>query len=104
MLSAQRDSHTGQRWLFIRQKLCEAWISPSPSVRPGASDWLLWIRRGDCPSLAKCQLRLEIESRLRAWLLQRFHRRLSELSFAELWAIAQGKHPTPKRRVKSEWS
>jgi hypothetical protein len=35
--------------------------------------------------------------------LQRFHLKLRDLSFEELLAVAQGKHPTPERRVKSEW-
>jgi hypothetical protein len=68
-------------------------------------DWKLFIKRRGEPALCyKCPLRLEVESRLRAWLLQRFHRRLSDLRFEELCAIAQGKYPTPKRRVKLKWS
>ena len=38
---------------------------------------------------AKCPLRLEIESRLRAWVLARYHRPLATLNFAELLAIAE---------------
>ena len=44
---------------------------------------------------------LLVESRLRAWLLQRFRRRLNDLCFAELRQVAKRaeKHPTPRRRV-----
>ena len=39
----------------------------------------------------KCQLRLEIESKLKAWLLQRCGVPLSTLSYEELRLVAEGK-------------
>ena len=62
-------------------------------------DWRLWVRRKPHePALSrKTPTQLLVESRLRAWLLQRFHRRLRDLRFAELCRIAERaeKHPTP---------
>jgi hypothetical protein len=63
-------------------------------------------RNSNEPALArKTPTRLLIESRLRAWVLQHFRRRLRDLRFEELCQIAEQaqKHPTPTRRVKSEW-
>ena len=54
-------------------------------------DWRLYVQRVPelPPSAGKSPTRLLIESRLRAWLLQRFRRRLSDLRFAELREIAE---------------
>jgi hypothetical protein len=104
MLSLEQNSFTGEVRLLIRNDLAEAWISYyPPSFNPfDRHDWRLWVKRREHePARArKSPTGLLIESRLRAWLLQRFRRRLRDLSFEELCAIAQGKCLTPRRRMK----
>jgi hypothetical protein len=106
MLSLEHNSFTGEVRLLIQSDLAEAWLSYyPPHFNPfDRHDWRLWVRRHAVePALArKTPTRLLIESRLRAWLLQRFHRRLRDLRFEELCHIAEQaqKHPTPKRRVR----
>jgi hypothetical protein len=117
MLTLEYDKETGAPKLYIRNPFAVAWIDQYRRLRTDVYDsnfthvheihnWRLWVRRRPelLPSKGKSPTGLLIESRLRAWLLQRFHLKLRDLSFEELLAIAQGKHPTPKRRVKSEWS
>jgi hypothetical protein len=101
MISTHRDSFTGETRLLVRQGFAEAWISPCPRLHSDQSDWVLWFMRSSQPSLAKCQLPLEIESRLRAWLLRRFRRRLRDLHFEQLCALAESaeKRPVPERQV-----
>ncbi len=107
MLSFEHNTFSGETRLVIHSGLAQAWISYYPPLFDPRDrhDWRLWVKRKpDEPALSrKSPTRLLIESRLRAWLLQRFRRRLRDLCFEELCAIAQGKHPTPKRRVKFEW-
>jgi hypothetical protein len=55
------------------------------------------------PSKGKSPTSVLIESRLRAWLLQRFHLKLRDLSFEELCAIAQGEYLTQRHRIKLGW-
>lgn len=74
--------------LYIRDVPVTAWIEPRAGVR-GEADWTLWIERHGRPSCAKSPTRLEVESRLRAWLLRRYHRPLGTLSFAKLRQIAE---------------
>jgi len=76
--------------LYVRGVPAVAWIEHR-AWRHGAPDWQLWIERGGALSRAKCQLRLEIESKLRAWLLQTCRAPLSTLSFEELRLVAEGK-------------
>lgn len=84
----------GEPRLYVQHPAvsAEAWIEHhhSLSFRSGP-DWVLWYRRS--PSrpacAAKCQLRLEIESALRAWLLRAYHRRLYDLAFRDLCALAE---------------
>lgn len=76
--------------LHIRGVPAIAWIEHRP-WRYGSPDWQLWIERGGSLSRAKCQLRLEVESRLRAWLLRKCRAPLSTLSFEELRLVAEGK-------------
>ncbi len=61
--------------------------------------WRLYVQRMPHlpPSAGKSPTQLLIESRLRAWLLQRFRRRLRDLSFEELCRIAEAKHPAQHR-------
>jgi hypothetical protein len=105
MLSLEHNSLTGETRLAIQNAIAPAWISyyPPPHDARDRHDWRMYVKRKpDEPALAfKSPTRLLIESRLRAWLLQRFRRRLRDLRFAELCRIAEqaGKHPAPRRRV-----
>lgn len=74
--------------LYIKGIPAIAWIEHKP-WRPGGQ-WELWIERNGRLSRAKCQLQLEIESRLRAWLLRTVHLPLRALTFDELRLIAEG--------------
>jgi hypothetical protein len=60
-------------------------------------DWQLWIERNGTPTRAMCQLRLEVESRLRSWLLRVSGMPLHTLTYTELRLIAEGKIPAAKR-------
>ena len=106
MLSLEHSSLTGEVRLLIKTDIAQAWISYYPSLSD-PRDWRLWVRRKPHePALCrKSPTRLLIESRLRAWLLQRFRRRLRDLRFAELREIAARaeKNPTPKRRVGTRY-
>ena len=104
MLSLEHNLLTGEVRLRIQTGIAEAWISHHPPLLDPLDrhDWRLWVKRHEHePALArKSPTRLLIESRLRAWLLQRFRRRLSDLRFAELCRIAEQarKSPTARRR------
>ena len=93
MLSLEQNLDTGELRLRIHNSLCEAWISYYPPLlNPRDShDWRLWLRHKPHEAARACpsQARLLIESRLRAWLLQRFRRRLRDLRFAELCQLAE---------------
>lgn len=109
MLSVQHNQQTGEVCLLIKTDLAQAWISyyPSAYLPRDGHDWCLRLRLSPHqPVLGrKTQTGLMIESHLRAWLLQRFRRRLSDLCFAELRQIAERarKNPTPKRRVVTRY-
>jgi hypothetical protein len=92
MLSLRHSSDNGETRLYIRVERGEAWIAPRAGRSTGEiCDWLLWVRA--TPSVpattTKTPVRLAIESRLRAWLLRRYHRCLFTLRFDELCAIAE---------------
>ena len=93
MLSLEHNSFTGETRLLIQTDLAQAWISYHPPLLDVRDfhDWRLWVRRKpDEPARScKSQTRLFVESRLRAWLLQRFRKRLRDLRFAELCQIAK---------------
>ena len=105
MLSLEHSSLTGEVRLLIKTDIAQAWISYYPPLFDPRErhDWRLWVKsKPHEPALSrKSPTRLLIESRLRAWLLQRFRRRLRDLRFAELREIAERarKNPTPRRRV-----
>src|SRR5919202_298253 len=109
MISLENNPSVGEKRLIIHTGIAPAWISYyPPQFDPrDRHDWRLWVKRHpNEPALArKSPTRLAIESRLRAWLLQRFHKRLSDLRFAELCAIAQAaqKSPTVRRRVGTRY-
>src|SRR5919112_6763846 len=93
MLFLEHNSFSGETRLVIQTGLAPAWISYyPPHFDPrDRHDWRLYVKRKPYePALArKSPTRLLIESRLRAWLLRRFRRRLSDLRFAELCRIAE---------------
>ena len=53
-------------------------------------DWQLWIERKGRMTSAKCPLRLEIESRLRSWLLRVSGMPLNTLTYTQLRLITEG--------------
>src|SRR5215208_2646072 len=95
MLSLEHYDTLGGIRLVIQTDIAEAWISYyPPSLNQGSGhDWRLYVRHKpyEPPRSSKSATRLMIESRLRAWLLQRFRRRLNDLRFAELCQIAEHK-------------
>ena len=116
MLTLEHDKETSAPKLYIRNPFAVAWIGQYRQLRTDIydinfvhvneiHDWRLWVKRRPelLPSKEKSPTSLLIESRLRAWLLQRFHLKLRDLSFEELCAIAQGKFLTPRRRMKLGW-
>ena len=82
--------------LFIRGVPATAWIERKLPPHRG-TDWMLWFERQGRQTHGKCPLRLEIESRLRSWLLREFKMPLSTLSFDELRLIAEGKGAEARR-------
>ena len=103
MLSLDYNELTGEERLVVRTGIAEAWISRHPPLldpRDG-HDWRLRVRLSPHePVLSRrTPTGLLVESRLRAWLLQRFRRRLRDLRFAELREIAElQSYPTPRSR------
>lgn len=107
MLSLIHDNDTGQQRLLIENPFAKAWIGHYQRLsidlitgefrhEQDVHNWRLYVQ---ClphipASAVKSPTQLLIESRLRAWLLQRFKRRLRDMSFEELCRIAQAKHPT----------
>ena len=99
------ERYDGEPRLYLRHPSlsAEAWIerAHSPALYPH-TDWTLWYRRAPHEPLRmhKSQLRLELESVLRAWLLRRYGRRLYALTFRELCDLARRTRPTrpPLRR------
>lgn len=63
----------------------------------GSPDWELWFEHRGRMAHGKCQLRLLIESKLRAWLLEHYGMPLATLSFEELRLIAIGKGTDARR-------
>ena len=82
--------------LFIRGVPATAWIQRKLPPHRG-TDWMLWFERQGRQAHGKCPLRLEIESRLRSWLLREFKMPLSTLSYEELRLIAEGKGSEARR-------
>jgi hypothetical protein len=60
-------------------------------------DWQLWVERNGKMTSAKCPLRLEIESRLRSWLLRVSGMPLHTLTYTQLRLITEGKIAAAKR-------
>jgi hypothetical protein len=74
----------------------KAWIEHQ-AWRYGSTDWTLWYERQGRLARGKCQLRVEIESRLRAWLMRHHRVPLATLSYEELRLIAEGQAPEVRR-------
>ena len=98
MLRLEPTTSGGSPRIRIDGLPTKAWIE-CRSWRYGSTDWTLWYERRGQLACSKCQLQLEIESRLRAWLLRRYHLRLLTLSYDELRRIAGGEErPLAQRR------
>jgi hypothetical protein len=82
--------------LLVQGVRAPAWIKHKP-WRYGDTDWRLWIERDGKLTLDKCPLRLEIESRLRSWLLRECKLPLNTLSYDELRLIAEGRYEEARR-------
>jgi hypothetical protein len=81
----------------VYRKWVEAWIVHKEPDRAGGIDWQLWIERKGRMTTAKCPLRLEIESRLRSWLLRVSGMPLNTLTFTQLRLITEGKISEARR-------
>ena len=90
MLQIDPAIMTGYPRLHLRGVRATAWIEHRSWHLRGI-DWQLWIERKGRMTRAKCPLRLEIESRLRSWLLRVSGMPLHTLTFTELRLIAEGK-------------
>ena len=95
MLFFEYNTMTGEVRLPVRTGTVPAWISYYPPMLDPRDrhDWRLRLRLAPHkPALSrKTPTGLLIESHLRAWLLQRFRRKLSDLCFNELCQIAEHK-------------
>lgn len=97
MLTFEHDKETGVPKLRIDNPFAAAWIGQHRRLTPALErvkkgcDWRLYVQPAPQlpPRAGKSPTSLLIESRLRAWLLQRYRRRLNDLGFAELCAIAE---------------
>ena len=90
MLTLQPGNTYSER-IFIRSPrpgvVC--WISYKSIYNPEMLDWELFVKRRNEPVFSrKCPLRLEVESRLRAWMLRVHRRPLASLRYAQLRAVA----------------
>lgn len=102
MLSLEHIDTIGGVRLVIKTNIASAWICyypPSLNLAHG-HDWRLYVKHKpyEPARSSKSATSLLIESHLRAWLLRRFRRRLSDLSFAELCRIAEHK---PLERIEN---
>lgn len=96
MLRIMSTANGGYPRIHIEGAPAKAWIEHQ-AWRHGSPDWTLWYERQGRLARGKCQLRLEIESRLRAWLLEHHRLPLRTLSFEELRLIAEGKGSAARR-------
>ncbi len=91
MLREWHHPKTGEVRLYIRGVPVAAWIStdvPEGSMR--GTDWALYVQQGEKSTAEKSPTRLEVESRLKAWLFARLGRPLYTLRFRDLARIAHG--------------
>ena len=100
MLSLRCDGFENESRLHILYEGAETWISQIPRRHPDQKiNWQLWVRHkpGLPARTGRSPLQLEIESRLRAWLLRRYRRCLRMLDFAKLCLIAEREARTAQR-------
>jgi hypothetical protein len=90
MLQIATTPHNGYPRLLLQGVRASAWIDHRSWHLRGV-DWQLWVERNGRMTSAKCPLRLEIESKLRSWLLRECGVPLHTLSYEELRLIAEGK-------------
>jgi hypothetical protein len=112
MLTLEHDKETGAPKLYIRNPFAVAWIGHYRRLTVGLRsefthvkdihDWRMWVKlRPELPPFkGKSPTGLLIESSLRSWLLRRFHVKLRDMNFDDLCAIAQGKQPLPRQRLR----
>jgi hypothetical protein len=96
MLQIDPAIMTGYPRLRLRGVCAPAWIEHRSWHLRGI-DWQLWVERNGRMTSAKCPLRLEIESRLRSWLLQVSGMPLHTLTYTQLRLITEGKIAEAKR-------
>ena len=82
--------------LHLRGVQSTAWIEHRSWHLRGC-DWQLWIERKGRMTSAKCPLRLEIESRLRSWLLRVSGLPLHTFTYTELRLITEAKIAKARR-------
>jgi hypothetical protein len=96
MLQVASSPHNDFPRLLLQGVRAPAWIEHEP-WRYGGTDWQLWIERKGTLTRGKCPLGLEVESRLRSWLLRELKIPLHTLSYTELRLIAEGKREEARR-------
>ena len=96
MLRIEPKARGGYPHIRIDGVPAKAWIEHKP-WRHGSTDWTLWYERQGRLARGKCQLRLEIESRLRSWLLLVSGMPLHALTYAEPRLITEGRIPEARR-------
>ena len=96
MLQIDPAIQTAYPRLYLQGVKAAAWIDHRSWHLRGC-DWQLWIERKGRMTSAKCPLRLEIESRLRSWLLRVSGLPLHTLTYTELRLITEGKILEAKR-------
>jgi hypothetical protein len=96
MLKIDLSIQTPYPRLLLQGVRGPAWIEHRSWHLRGV-DWQLWIERKGRMTCAKCPLRLEIESRLRSWLLRVSGMPLHTLTYTELRLITEGKIPEARR-------
>src|SRR4051812_36504487 len=90
MLQIDPATMTGYPRLHLRAVRATAYIDHRSWHLRGI-DWQLWVERNGKMTSAKCPLRLEIESRLRSWLLRVSGMPLHTLTYTQLRLITEGK-------------
>src|SRR4051794_23687436 len=102
MLQIDPAIQTAYPRLHLQGVKAAAWIEHRSWHLRGV-DWQLWIERQGRMTSAKYPLRLEIESRLRSWLLRVSGMPLHTLTYTELRLITEGKIAEAKRlRVRGQ--
>ena len=96
MLQIDPAIMTGYPRLHLQGMRVTAWIDHRSWHLRGV-DWQLWIDRNGRMTSAKCPLRLEIEIRLRSWLLRVSGMPLHTLTYTQLRLITEGKIAEAKR-------